>query len=63
MESICPQKRVGVRQKEKEPGWGGLRVSGKGIALRVSITNIPRAANTEQQAKLRLHACMCVYVS
>lgn len=62
MKSICPQKQSG--RKIENVREGGMRVSGKGIALRVSITNIPRAADAEQQAKLRFctRACVCVYV-
>lgn len=38
-------------------------VSGKGIALEVSIANIPCAADVEQEAKSRLRLCVCMCVS
>lgn len=46
---VAPRKKTRGIQRDREIKG----VSGKGIALRVSLTSIPSAADKEQQAKLK----------
>ena len=61
---LSPEERWDGARKNRKVGGGVGVVSGKGIALRVSIANIPSVAEQEQQATeaVCVWVCVCVCV-